>query len=342
MSDDRAAPSPTGPAPTAPAPTGSAPSDPAPSSPAPTGAGRSDLARSVPLARPTFGERLVEAVGRTGPLCAGIDPTPELLSAWALPDDPTGLATFVRRSLDAYAGVVGVIKPQLAFFERHGAAGLAVLEDLLTEARRAGLLVIADAKRGDIGSTAAGYADAWLGRGPLAADAMTAVAYLGLGALQPMVDVARANGRGLFVVVRSSNPEGRNLQSAVTAGGRSVEDDLLAGLAAVNAADGAPVGALGAVIGVTGRPWGSAPAGLGGPLLAPGLGTQGARWPTPPPSSPGAGPAAWWSTSPVRCWPPGPTEGRYGEPPRPLRRGSGRRSGKDRRLPRTEPRPAGA
>lgn len=233
------------------------------------------LARSGPLARPTFGERLAEAVGRTGPLCAGIDPTPELLAAWSLADDPTGLAAFVRGCLDAYVGVVGVVKPQLAFFERHGAAGLAVLEDLLARARAAGLLVIADAKRGDIGSTAAGYADAWLGRGPLAADAMTAVAYLGLGALQPMVDAARANGRGLFVVVRSSNPEGRDLQSAVTAGGRSVDEDLLAGLSALNTADGAPVGALGAVVGVTGRPWGSLPAGLGGPLLAPGLGTQG-------------------------------------------------------------------
>jgi orotidine-5'-phosphate decarboxylase len=234
----------------------------------------SSVARSSSVARPTFGERLVDAVGRAGPLCAGIDPTPELLAAWGLADDAEGLATFVRRCLDAYAGVVAVVKPQLAFFERHGSAGLAVLEELLARARAVGLLVIADAKRGDIGSTAAGYADAWLGSGPLGADAMTAVAYLGLGALGPLVDAARAHGRGLFVVVRSSNPEGRVVQSAVTADGRPLDEALLAELAEMNAADGAPVGALGAVIGVTGQPW-AAVASLGGPVLAPGVGAQG-------------------------------------------------------------------
>ncbi len=236
------------------------------------------------LLRPTFGERLAGAVGRFGPLCAGIDPAPGLLADWGLPDTPEGLARFADTCVEAFAGRVAVVKPQVAFFERHGSAGLGALEGLIGSARAAGLLVLADAKRGDIGSTTAGYAEAWLGDGPLGADAMTAVAYLGLGALDPLVAAARAAGRGLFVVVRSSNPEGRALQSATVAGGRTVAQALLGELAAANAADraasGAPLGALGAVVGVS--PGANGPdenrldlGALGGPVLVPGVGAQG-------------------------------------------------------------------
>ncbi|MGH9083799.1 MAG: orotidine-5'-phosphate decarboxylase, partial [Acidimicrobiales bacterium] len=165
-----------------------------------------------------FGERVVTAVERTGPLCCGIDPSAALLGAWGLPDDAGGLQSFVTRCVEAFAGVVPVVKPQVAFFERHGAAGIAVLERLLEEAAGAGLLVVADAKRGDVGSTSQAYADAWLGEGsPLAADAVTAHPYLGLGSLGPLVAAARRNGRGLLVVARSSNPEGRALQESVGA-----------------------------------------------------------------------------------------------------------------------------
>ena len=111
-----------------------------------------------------FGARVAAAVARTGPLCAGIDPSPELLGAWGLSDDGAGLRQFGLRCVEAFAGVVPVVKPQVAFFERRGSAGVAALETLLEEARTAGLLVIADAKRGDIGSTMEAYARAWLMR----------------------------------------------------------------------------------------------------------------------------------------------------------------------------------
>jgi orotidine-5'-phosphate decarboxylase len=225
-----------------------------------------------------FADRVVAAVEATGPLCAGIDPSAALLASWGLPDHPSGLRSFCATCVEAFAGTVGVIKPQVAFFERHGAAGMAELERLVADATAAGLLVIADAKRGDIDSTAAAYAEAWLGpASPLAADAVTVHAYLGLGALDPLVRMAAANGRGVIVVVRSSNPEGRGLQQAVTNGGASVEDMLLAGISALNCSPEVPSGTVGAVIGATLEPSDFPLSQLGGVILAPGLGAQGAR-----------------------------------------------------------------
>jgi orotidine-5'-phosphate decarboxylase len=229
-----------------------------------------------------FTTRVVAAVATTGPLCAGIDPSSDLLDHWGLDDTPDGLRTFGLRCVDAFAGVVPVVKPQVAFFERMGSAGLAVLEEVIASCRDAGLLVIADAKRGDIGSTMDAYARAWLDpASPLAADAMTALAYLGMGALQPAFDLAAASGRGVIVVVRSSNPEGRSLQEARTTGpggtgsGPAVEDMLLADIAALNHG-GLPVdGTVGAVVGTTLTPSAFELADLGGVILAPGVGFQG-------------------------------------------------------------------
>ena len=168
----------------------------------------------------SFGERVAAAVAKTGPLCAGIDPSAALLAAWGLSDDAKGLRSFCTSCVEGFAGAVGVVKPQVAFFERHGSAGMAELERLIAEATAVGLIVIGDAKRGDIDSTAAAYADAWLGdASPLAVDAVTAHPYLGLGALAPLFHLGAATGRGVLVVARSSNPEGRGLQQAVTAGG---------------------------------------------------------------------------------------------------------------------------
>lgn len=225
----------------------------------------------------TFGDRVAAAVRATGPLCAGIDPSAELLHDWGLTDDAAGLRSFCATCVEAFAGEVGVVKPQVAFFERHGAAGLAELERLVAAARDAGLQVINDAKRGDIDTTAQAYADAWLGdASPLAADAVTAHPYLGLGALMPLIRVAARNGRGVLVVVRSSNPEGRGLQQAVTAGGVSVQDALLAEIAALNGSEEVPAGTVGAVIGAT-LPRSEFPLDqLRGVILAPGLGAQGA------------------------------------------------------------------
>jgi orotidine-5'-phosphate decarboxylase len=226
----------------------------------------------------SFAARVAEAVARTGPLCAGVDPSGELLLAWGLSDDGAGLCEFGLRCVEAFAGVVPVIKPQVAFFERHGSAGLAALERVLESARSAGLLVIADAKRGDIGSTMEAYAETWLGSGsPLRADAVTAAPYLGLGALQSMVDLAGSTGRGVIVVARSSNPEGRPLQEARTDGGRgpAVEDMVLAGIADLNRDGRVPSGTVGAVVGATLGPSQFRLADLGGVILAPGVGAQG-------------------------------------------------------------------
>jgi orotidine-5'-phosphate decarboxylase len=225
----------------------------------------------------SFGDRVAAAVRATGPLCAGIDPSAALLGEWGLRDDAGGLRAFCHICVDAFAGTVPVIKPQVAFFERHGSAGIAELERLIAEATTAGLLVIADAKRGDIDSTAAAYADAWLGDvSPLAVDAVTAHPYLGLGALLPLVRLAASSGRGVLVVARSSNPEGRSLQQAVTSGGAAVEDMLLHEIAALNGSPEVPSGTVGAVIGATLVPSEFALSQLGGVILAPGLGAQGA------------------------------------------------------------------
>jgi len=230
-----------------------------------------------------FAGRVAEAVAATGPLCAGIDPSSELLGHWGLEDTPEGLRTFGLRCVEAFAGVVPVVKPQVAYFERMGSAGMAVLEEVLAACRAAGLIAIADVKRGDIGSTMEAYASAWLDpASPLAADAMTALAYLGTGALQPAFDLAAAGGRGVIVVVRSSNPEGRPLQSARTAGpggdpsGPTVEDMLLADIAERNHGGLAPSGTVGAVVGATRSPSDFDLSGLGGVILAPGVGFQGA------------------------------------------------------------------
>ena len=223
-----------------------------------------------------FATRVAKAVAATGPLCAGIDPSSDLLSAWDLPDTPAGLRTFGLVCVEAFAGVVPVVKPQVAFFERLGSAGLAALEDVLAAARDAALLTIADAKRGDIGSTMEAYATAWLDpASPLVADAMTATPYIGLGALRPAFDLAAAGGRGVIVVTRSSNPEGRALQTATMATGPSVEDQLLADITALNHG-GLPVaGSVGVVIGATLGPSAFDLGGLGGVVLAPGVGAQG-------------------------------------------------------------------
>lgn len=231
-----------------------------------------------PLGPSSFAGRVASAVAVTGPLCAGIDPSAALLGEWGLTDDADGLRQFGRRCIEAFAGVVPVIKPQVAFFERHGSSGLAALEWLLAAAREAGLLVIADAKRGDIGNTVTAYASAWVGPdSPLAADAVTALPYLGLGSLQPLFEMAGPLGRGVVVVVRSSNPEGRAVQEALTGGGKgpSVEDMLLGQIADLNHGGGVPAGTVGAVIGATLQPSGFPLAGLGGVVLAPGIGAQG-------------------------------------------------------------------
>jgi orotidine-5'-phosphate decarboxylase len=236
-------------------------------------------------ARHPFGVRLHAAMARRGPLCVGIDPHPGLLASWGLPDDVGGLERFALTVVEALADRVAVLKPQSAFFERHGSRGIAVLERVLAEAASAGVLTIADAKRGDIGSTMAAYADAFVGEGsPLAADAVTASPYLGFGSLRPLLDLAARNGRGVFVLGLTSNPEGPAVQHAAGPDGRSVARMVVDGVRAENGPDlaaGRPLGSVGVVIGATvgadaARVLGPGLADVHGAVLAPGIGAQGA------------------------------------------------------------------
>ena len=224
-----------------------------------------------------FGARLWNAVQAHGPLCVGIDPHSSLLESWGLPDDAAGAERFGRTVVEALAGRVPVVKPQSAFFERFGSAGVAALERTIADARAAGLLVLTDVKRGDIGSTAAAYAQADLDpASSLCSDALTVSPYLGFGSLQPFLDAAAAHGAGVFVLALTSNPEGPQVQHArATAeqGGRTVAGTMLAAIAAANAGQ-SPQGSVGAVVGATIRDTVEDLA-INGPLLVPGLGAQG-------------------------------------------------------------------
>ncbi|MET2012661.1 orotidine-5'-phosphate decarboxylase [Microbacterium chocolatum] len=235
----------------------------------------------------SFGRRIRESLDRFGPLCVGIDPHPHLLSEWGLNDTPAGVRDFGLRVVEAATGRVGVVKPQVAFFERFGAAGFAALESVLASARAAGLIVIADAKRGDIGSTMDGYSAAWLTPGsPLEADALTVSPYLGPESLRATLTGAVRLGKGVFVLAATSNPEAAALQTARTVDVEAEEDQSVArrvarDIAWVNgsAAFGGELGPIGLVVGATvdRHEFGLTDDVLAGaPLLAPGFGAQGA------------------------------------------------------------------
>jgi orotidine-5'-phosphate decarboxylase len=237
-------------------------------------------------------------------LCVGIDPHPAALAAWGLADSAAALPGFAAALLDAAeAGGAAAVKPQSALFERHGAAGVAALEQVLAGARQRGLLSILDVKRGDIGSTMAAYAQAYLDdAAPLAADACTLSPYLGFASLAPALELAAKTGRGVFVLAFTSNPEGAAVQHAVTRGRLSVGESMIQAAAEYNAAwraaragrgaadgswgpgagraGGAALGPAGLVVGATIgslRPLGrKLIAQVGGPILAPGVGAQGA------------------------------------------------------------------
>ncbi len=247
----------------------------------------STAAAAAGSVRRPFGDRLSAAVGDRGQLCVGIDPHPALLRAWGFGDDADGLGRFARTAVAALADCVAVIKPQSAFFERHGSRGMAALEETVAAAQAAGALVVLDVKRGDIGSTAQAYADAYLrADSPIPADAATVSPFLGFGSLRPFLDTAREHGSGVFVLALTSNPEGASVQRARVVsedvgGGsvsRTVASELLGAVRAENAGDRTGDGALGSIGAVVGATVDSAGEHLdvGGPLLVPGLGAQGA------------------------------------------------------------------
>ena len=223
----------------------------------------------------SYGERLVTALRQRGPLCVGIDPHPGILTSWDLPVNPTGLERCARGMVDALGELVPVFKPQSAFFEAYGAAGVAVLERTLTDIAAVGALSLLDVKRGDIGSTMAAYAAAYLTDGStLAADAITLSPYLGFGSLEDAIELAIAQGRGVYVLALTSNPEGPEIQHATTADGRTVGQLVIDRAASHNSGPG--LGSVGVVIGATIAAPGVDLSRLNGSILAPGLGAQGA------------------------------------------------------------------
>ena len=233
------------------------------------------------LSPPSFGVRLAAAMQRFGPLCAGIDPHPGLVHSWGLSYDLRGLEHFAMTCVEAFSGRVAAVKPQSAFFEVFGSAGVAILERTVAALREAGTLVILDVKRGDIGTTMDAYAEAFLGKDAVdPPDAITVSPYLGYGSLRPAIDLAHATGRGVFVLALTSNPEGPAVQHA-RLHGLSVAGHVVAGATADNAA-AAAAGELGSVGLVVGATVGDAVAELGldlpgvnGAFLAPGVGAQG-------------------------------------------------------------------
>jgi orotidine-5'-phosphate decarboxylase len=233
----------------------------------------------------SFGRKLFDAFETKGQLCVGVDAHASLLEHWGLDDDVNGLDYFANSIIDTAAGNVGIVKPQVSFFERHGSAGFAVLERITHRAKDAGLVVIADAKRGDIGSTMEAYLDAWLGQDAhFYADTLTVSPYLGFETSTALMGPHLENGKGLTVLVATSNPEGAALQMARSETGESIAADIwnkLEQLNRISAAPGDRFGSFAAVLGATlkFKRFGLEleQAGVKTPILAPGFGAQGAQ-----------------------------------------------------------------
>jgi orotidine-5'-phosphate decarboxylase len=226
---------------------------------------------------PSFGERLEKVFAEKGQLCIGIDPSASQLSSWGLSDSAQGAKEFSLEILRAAKDAVGIVKPQVAFFEQYGSAGILALEEVLQEASDLGLLVIADAKRGDIGSTMDGYARAWLSKeAPFLADALTLSPYLGVESLQDTVQTATSANKAVFILAATSNSEAASLQTA-TANGESIAASVCRFASSRNIAG---LGSVGVVIGAT---LSLEDRGIDDslltntPILMPGFGQQGAE-----------------------------------------------------------------
>jgi orotidine-5'-phosphate decarboxylase len=224
----------------------------------------------------SFGQRLLKTFEQKGQLCIGIDPSIDQLRSWGLPISAEGAKSFSFSMLDAIQDDVGIVKFQVGFFEQFGPEGFSHLSELLADAKSRNLVVIADAKRGDIGSTMSGYATAWLSReAAFACDALTVSPFLGSDSLAETANVALENDRGLFVLAATSNPEAQTLQSAMR-DGRTVARSVLE---FAEQYSGAGLGSIGVVVGATvndvdlGLDFSGS---LKIPVLVPGFGAQGA------------------------------------------------------------------
>lgn len=227
---------------------------------------------------PTFADRLQQKIREHSPLCVGIDPSAALLKSCGLPDSAEGALDFGKRVLEAADFRIGALKPQSAFFERFGSSGLRALEELVRLARSREVPVLLDGKRGDIDTTAAAYAEGYFSATTtLRVDAITTHCYLGLAALEPFFAAAIAADGGVFVVVRSSNPEGQALQTARLASGETVAQSVCRQITARNLQQQEGIGPIGAVVGATCEDADATVAALPHSfVLAPGVGAQGA------------------------------------------------------------------
>lgn len=224
----------------------------------------------------SFAERLLAIRSSVGALCVGIDPSEEVLADWGIPDTAEGARDFGYAIISACEGRVGIVKPQVAFFERFGSTGYVALEEVLAAAREANLLIITDAKRGDIGTTMLGYAQAWFGDdSPLRSDALTVSPYLGPTSLSETIEIARDIQGGVFILAATSNVEAEEIQKAKT-GNQSVAARVLRAAVELSSGD------VGVVIGATQDLEKFGVASIREqktaiPILAPGFGYQGAK-----------------------------------------------------------------
>ncbi|MCL2481922.1 MAG: orotidine-5'-phosphate decarboxylase [Propionibacteriaceae bacterium] len=221
----------------------------------------------------TYFSRLSAQVAEVGALCVGIDPHPGVLDAWGVGQNLAGVEKVALGTVDALGDKVAAFKPQSAFFEQWGSGGIAVLEKCVYAARQSGALVILDVKRGDIGSTMDAYARAYLGDGPMGVDAITVSPYLGFDALKPALDLAEANHRGVYVLARTSNPEGTDIQMGRTASGTVIAQTVVDQAHRRNQLSGA--NAVGLVVGGTHDSIGVDLSDFQACVLVPGIGAQG-------------------------------------------------------------------
>ena len=161
-----------------------------------------------------FADRLLQSIRAKDSRCiVGLDPRIDQMPAFISRESPcAAITTFHELVLDAVADLVPAVKPQLAFFEQYGVAGMQAFENTVRAAKQRGLLVIADGKRNDISSTAEAYANAYLGPSGFDCDALTVTPYLGRDSLTPFVDACRKNSRGLFIILKTSNPGSKDFQ----------------------------------------------------------------------------------------------------------------------------------
>lgn len=204
-----------------------------------------------------FGDDLTAAIAeKHAPVCVGLDPSYDRLPATIrekFGDDQVGaLREFCTEVLHAVAPIVPAVKPQIAYFEVHHAPGVELYFDMVELARELGLMVIGDIKRSDIGSTAQAYARAHLG-GAQCPDAVTVNGYLGADGLKPFIEAGDAGGKGIFVLVRTSNPSGATVQDFADASGKKLYQHMAEQVAALgkDSVGSSGYSRVGAVVGAT-------------------------------------------------------------------------------------------